>query len=155
DHYGMIWGIDRLPRIVSTAMAEKYGKAVAHLHACIDREDADATAVAAAYCIKGLHAMDAAARKDGHSPSPVTVWQAEHEGQTIGVIRDVADQQRASKAHPGVMIVTLREVAVAMHHYRYSLVNADIVKAAFPGAEISAIRTRSKTESDLDDEIPF
>lgn len=146
------WGIDRLPELVTPALAAKYGAAIAHLNASIAAADPTATAAAAENCVKGLRAMDAEAARLGHQPITPVVWEHERDdGTRFGVIRETGDWPAAQAAFPGLTLYTLREVANAMAAYSQSVAK---VKDAFPGAEIVAIRTRSIIEEYLDDEIP-
>lgn len=153
------WGLGRLHGLVSAVLAERYGAAVAHMFACMDAGDSAATAAAAENCVKGLAKMDAEATAAGHKPPVVTAWQIEYEGRKYAVIQDVADWQIAETQYPGWQIVTMREAAVALHAFKGAIAAGNIVKSAFPGAEITAIRNHPKTEGHLedalDDFVPF
>jgi len=149
------WGIDRLPELVAPETAARFGKAMGVLNDAINRADADATAAAAANCIRGLQAMDAAATAAGHKPISPGVWEVEYEGRTFGIIRDTAEWPAAAAQRPGLTLYTLREVAVAL------AASADavaVVKAAMPGAQVTAIRKPaplSPLAEELEDEIPW
>lgn len=145
------WGIDRLPGLVPPAMAEKFGKAVAHLNDCIDRNDSAEVAAAAGNCIKGLAAMDAAAIAAGHAPMTADTWQIEIDGKALTIVRDERQWRTAEALHPGAAVVTLRELAVAYLGLLSPAVQT--AKAVFPGARVSAVR--SPIGQDLDDEIPY
>jgi hypothetical protein len=153
------WGQGRLHSLVSPALAERYGAAVAHMHACMDAGDSAATAAAAENCIKGLIKMDAEAVAAGHKTPAVTAWQIEYEGRKYAIIQDVANWQIAELQYPGWQIVTLREAAVSLHSFKGAIAAGNIIKSAFPGAEISAIRDNPKMEGvledALDDFVPF
>lgn len=153
------WGQGRLHGLVAPALAERYGAAVAHMHACMNAGDSAATAAAAENCIKGLHKMDAEAMAAGYAPPAITAWQIEYEGQKYAVIQDVQNWQLAEAQYPGWQIVTMREAAVALHAFKGAIAAGNIVKSAFPGAEITAIRNKPKTEGPiedaLDDFVPF
>lgn len=153
------WGDGRLTGLVSPALAERYGAAVAHMHACMDAGDSAATAAAAENCIKGLHKMDAEATSAGHAPPAITAWQIEYEGRRYAIIQDVRDWQIAEEQYPGWQIITMREAAVALHAFKGAIAAGNIVKSAFHGAEISAIRDKPKMdgvlEDALDDFVPF
>ena len=149
--YERKYGIDRLPELVPPEMAARYGKAMGVLNAAINAEDPDATAAAAANCIRGLHALDAAATAAGHQPISPAVWEYTHEGYTFGIIRDVEEWPAAAAIRPGLTLYTLREVAVALAASRNAVV---AVKAAFPGAQLAAIRQPTFLEESLDDFIP-
>ncbi len=151
DH---LWGIDRLPSLVSPATAEKFGRAIAALNAAIEANDPAVTAANAANCAKAITVMEAEARAAGHEPLPPEIWDADIDGFRFCLIRETNDWPQAGKARPGVQVYTLREVAVALQHYRDNkFVSA--VKDAFPGAEVTAVRTPTPMEEYLGDEIPF
>jgi len=151
--YDAIWGIDRLVTLVSPAMAEKYGAAIAHLHSSYDAEDPATTAAAAANCMKGLDAMNAQAIAAGHQPADPRVWMMEIDGHQYGFVEDAAFVAIAERNNPGVKIATLRQAVVALNPERFGIPR-DII-AAFPGATITAIRPRSQLAEELNDEIPF
>lgn len=147
------WGVDRLPELVRPALASRFGAAMAHLNDCIGRGDAAACAAAAENCIKGMRAMDAEARAAGHRPLPADVWIYELEGRRFGVVREAGDWTTLQESQPGLTIYSLREVAIALQSYKSALPIIEAAKAAFPGAQITAVR--SKLAEDLEDEIPF
>jgi hypothetical protein len=147
------WGVDRLPELVTPALAAKYGAAMAYLNDCINQGDAEGCAAAAANCIKGLAAMDAEARSLGHKPAPAEVWLYELDGHRFGIIRETGDWTTLQESHPGLTLYSLREVAIALQSYKSALPKIEAIKAAFPGAEITAVR--SKLAEELDDLIPF
>jgi len=147
------WGVNRLPGLVVPAMAEKFGRAIAHLNDCLNREAPEEAAAAAVNCVRGLHAMDAAAVAAGHKPADPEVWQVEFEGRTLVFVRDKRQWPAAQAAAPGATVYSLQEAAYALEKARPPTV-AD-VQAAFPGAQITAVRQRSPLEDDLQDSIPF
>lgn len=146
------WGIDRLPELVTPDLAMKFGKAMAVMNAAIDSGDPEQAAAAAANCVKGIAAMDAAARAAGHQPLKAEFWEYEQDGFRFALIRDAAEWPSVAAERPGLTIYTLREVANALAASRDAVA---AVKAAFPGAEISAIRQPSKLSEELEDEIPW
>lgn len=146
------WGIDQLPGLVSPATAEKYGRAIAHLNDVIKEGKPEDTSAAAANCVRGMNAMDAEARALGHKPVTADVFEFEYEGHHFGVVRDVNVSAIAEAQIPGITIYTMREVAIALHASRNAVA---MVKDAFPGAQIAAIRKRTATEEIIDDEIPW
>lgn len=148
------WGVDRLPGLVSTTTAERYGRAIAALNAAINSDDPAQTAAHAANCAKAIGVMEAEARAAGHEPMPPEIWDADIDGFRFCLIRETEDWITAEKVRPGVKVYTLREVAVALRHMQDNkFVSA--VKDAFPGAEIIATRQPTELERALEDEIPF
>lgn len=148
------WGIDRLPELVTPELAARYGAAMAHLNDCINEGDAGKVAAAAANCVKGLHAMDAEARKLGHHPAPADVLQFVHEGTRYGILRRVEDWPPIAAAYPDLTLVSLTEVGNALALYRQGTVLA-AAHAAFAGAVVTASRPLTELERDLEDQLPF
>jgi hypothetical protein len=147
------WGINRLQGLVSPAMAEKFGRAVAHLNDCLNRLQPEEAAAAAENCIKGLHAMDREASFAGHQPASPEIWQIEIDGRDLVFIRQADMWQAAQDAIPGCTVYTLREAAHALAQCNLPMVSD--IKAAFPGAQVSAVRSRTETEEYLNDDLPF
>lgn len=146
------WGIDRLVELQTPEMARKFGAAMAHLNACIEKQDPAETVGAVANVMKGLQAMDRLATEAGKTPLVPDLWEFELDGRKVAIIRETGDWRAAETMRPGVTIYTMREVAVAL------TAKADWVadiKASFAGAEIAAIRQRTPLEESLDDEIPW
>jgi len=132
------WGIDRLPELVSTESAAKWGKAMAGLNGAIDAHDPDKVKFWVEVSLRGLTAMDAEAVSLGRPVSDPMIWEYQYEGTTFGIIEDGREWPAAYANRPGIAIHTMREVAIALHAQRSGIVNA--AKLAFPGAEVTAIR---------------
>jgi hypothetical protein len=147
------WGVDRLPTLVSSAMAEKYGRAIAHLHECMATDDPSLTAAAAENCTKGIAAMDAAAVAAGHIPNNPEIWWVDNNGRQFGFVRDPATIAQARTRHPGAAIFSVREAAVALDPAAFGV--ATEVLRHWPAAEVTAIRKPSPIEAQLEDEIPW
>ena len=108
--------------------------------------------------MRGLKRMDELAIAAGHQPMPPEVWEIDIDGQTIVILRDSAAWPvlRAIRGE-GVKYYTAREVGIAVRDLRHGGW-IDRTKAAFPGAEVSAIRrTQPETEIEksIDDVIPW
>lgn len=146
------WGIDRLVELVPPEMASKYGSAMAKLNQAIDDQDPDEIALRASVCIRGMHAMNQIATQTHGEPPTAHVWLIQADGYTFGLMRDSRAWQRAQEAYPGLELITEREMVLALSMYRASLAKEmiDAAKAAFPGAEVTAIRNR-----ELEDDISF
>jgi len=145
-----VWGVDRLPELVSVESAAKWGKAMAGLNGALDAKDPDKVKFWVEVCLRGLQAMDAEATAAGVPVADPMIWEYEYEGTVVGIIEDGRQWPAAYAKRPGIAIHSMREVAVALHEHRNGLVNA--VKLAFPGAEVK--RVRGKPE-DLDDDLTF
>lgn len=149
-----IWGIDRLPELVSADTLQKYAFSVGKLNEAYNAADPKDTAAWAAVCIRGLNAMDAEARRLGHSPAPADVLQFVHEGTRYGIIKRVEDWPPIAAAFPDLTLVSLVEVGNALALYRQGTVLA-AAHAAFPGAVVTASRPLTALEQEIGDEIPW
>jgi hypothetical protein len=125
---------------------------MAKLNAAIDAQDPDEVATRASVCVRGMQAMDQIASQAHGEPPTAQVWVVEADGYTFGLMRDARAWQRAQEAYPKLELITEREMVLALTMYRRSLAKEmiDAAKAAFPGAEVTAIR-----DMELEDEIPF
>lgn len=148
------WGVDRLPELVAPETAARYGSAMAKLNAALDADDPNEVAARAGVATRGLAALDAEARRLGHSPLPPETWpfQDAH-GAPCVLIRDTQQWHVAAAAFPGATIYTLREAINALAVYRDGPVAA--IKKHFPEAEVTAARPKTELETELQDEIPF
>ena len=146
------WGIDRLVELVPADVAAKYGSAMAKLNQAIDDQDPDEVAVRASVCIRGMQAMDQIATQAHGEPPTAQVWVVEADGYTFGLMRDSRAWQRAQEAYPKLELITEREMVLALTMYRRSLAKEmiDAAKAAFLGAEVTAVRNM-----ELEDDIPW
>lgn len=146
------WGVNGLVSRVSPATAAKYGRTVSMLNEAIAANDADRVAAAAAGCLRGLAAMEAEAAAAGITPPAPAIVRGESGGVKFGILIDDSLAERARDENPGLTIWTMREVGIALQ----AMQDAAQVKAAFPGAEVVAIRTRkAEPVEQPDDEIPF
>jgi hypothetical protein len=149
------WGIGRLVCHVSPELRAKWGVRIAELGAALEAKDVAATQVAVKNLLTGIMVLDAEAeRLNAPKADPRIVEYKAHNGYHFGIVLDADNWMAAQKANPHIpKIVTLQEVAVALQGAHTEMVNA--VKAAFPGAQITSIKQRTKTEEALEDEIPF
>jgi hypothetical protein len=146
------WGIDRLPELVTPAMATRYGQAMAHMNECIRLGDPAKCVAAANNCIRGLHAMDAEATKLGKHPASGAYTEYDLDGWKIGILHDDAEWKTSEAARPDLQFFSLREAAIALKT-KIDTPPIAAVKAAFPGARVVEHRTPLNTL--LNDSIPF
>ncbi len=143
------WGQDRLPELVSPAMAERWGLAMANLNAAIAANDPALVVARVNACLRGFDAMDAEATAAGHQPITPDAWEFDMDGKPCAVLRDDAAWPAYAAMRPGVRIYSLREVANALAAYGSTVA---AVKDAFPGA---VVRKPTPLEAELNDLIPF
>lgn len=151
--YDRKWGIDRLPELVSTDTASKYGFSIGKLNEALAANDPEQTKAWAAVCIRGLHAMDAEAAKLGRKPASGKYIEGELDGWKFGILLDDAEWQTAQDERPDLKFFTIREAAIALRTKMDTGPIAEI-KKAFPGAQVVEHR-RTPLEEMLNDTIPF
>lgn len=147
------WGIDRLPEIVSAETAAKWGMCCGKLRDAVRDNDEEAVAQWVGASLRGLKAMDAEAAAAGAQRASMDVWEVEVDGELYGVMRDARSWQAIEAQRPELTLVSLREVALALTHWRGSVAGEfdRAVKQSFgEGAEVVGVRKQS-----LEDEIPF
>jgi hypothetical protein len=146
------WGVDRLVELVTPEMAEKYGSAMAKLNAAIDANDPEQVSLRAGVCMRGMEAMDQAATQSGAEPASRDVWLVQADGREFGLLRDARAWQSVQEKHPGLRLLTEREMVLAIEMYQRSLAGQMVeqVKSSFPQADVIKI-----PNDNLEDEIPF
>lgn len=155
EHYDKIWGIDRLPSLVTPELAARYGAAVGYLNECIAANDAAKTIGAVNNCLRGMEAMNAEAERLGAKPASGEYIEYELEGENgeppfrFGILLNGDEWQRAKADRPDLEFYTLREAAIALRT-KIKTGPIEAIKDAFPGASVVAYRPKVQ----LDDEIP-
>ena len=140
-----VWGINRLPMLVSPETAAKFGSAKAKLDQAIIDNDATEVAKRAAIQIRGWRAMDAEARASGASTVTTEAWTwRDDSDRPHAFCQTTAEAVAYAKTvGKGVSVWTMAEVA--------RLASAGIVadvKKTFPGATVTKV-------SAFSDDIPF
>ena len=146
------WGVDRLVELVPPEMAERYGAAMAKLNAAIDAADPEQVSLRAGVCMRGMAAMDKAATEAGAEPASQDVWLVQADGREFGLLRDARAWQSVQEKHPGVRLISEREMILAIEMYQRSLAGQMVqaVKDSFPQADVIKI-----PNDNLEDELPF
>ena len=147
------WGIDRLPELVSTDTAARYGKLMADLNDAVRAADPDTVAKLATIAIRALDKMDEEAKTAGHTPDP-DFWEMEMDGFKFAIMRDMRQWPEMKKRYPDLVIYSEREVAIAMKAFGETGI-IEATKKAFPGAEVVKATPMKITNTELEDEIPF
>lgn len=148
------WGVDRLVELVPPEMAERYGSAMAKLNAAINAADPEQVAARAAVCMRGMEAMDRAASESGATPASDEVWVVQADGRQYGLLRDDRGWQRAQQKHPHLVLLTEREMVMALERFVQSRLGETVVavKEAFPGAAVSGVR---EDDGEMNGDIPW
>jgi hypothetical protein len=146
------WGVDRLPGLVSPAMAAKWGTAMEQLNAAIQSNDVDEVTARVGVCLRGIAAMHAEAEAAGKSKSDPRVMELSDGDQfRFAIIEDERDWPALKAARPELMSFTKREVVNAMKAYHAAIPALESIKAHFPDAKISKINVGQM----VDDEVPY
>ena len=136
------WGVDRLPELVSTDSAAKWGYALGKLNEANAACDVEQVKAWVGVCLRGLKAMDEEATAAGHQPSDPDIWEYEYNDHRFGIIHDGREWPAAHAKRPGLTIYTMQEVAVALTAHKNALPAIEAVKQAFPGSEVTAVRKK-------------
>lgn len=134
------WGVDRLPRIVDPALATRFRAQGEKLNEALRSERPDAIATQAAAMERAWQALDAAAITAGAAPLAPLIWETviPSTGEMIAIVR-TADEASAIARDRKSAVYTLAEVAVAIDAFGDQV---RATKAAFPGATVTAVRSR-------------
>jgi len=134
------WGVDRLPKLVDPALASRFRAQGEKLNDALRSERPDAIAAQAAAMERAWAALDATAIAAGAEPLTPTVWETvlPSTGEVIAIVRTVDEASAVARDRNGA-VYTLAEVAVAIDAFGDQV---RAVKATFPGASVTAVRSR-------------
>lgn len=149
------WGVERLPDLVSTTTAEKFGSAMAKLNNAIDANDPDVVAGYAESCIRGLAVMDAEATAAGQPQADPKILEYEIDGFCFGIMPESAYWQVAQEQRPDLKLYSLQEIGALLAATAGNVPAIDEIKNEFPGAAIARAKLSNKFFNDGGDEIPF
>lgn len=151
------WGVDRLPELVPTEWAQKFGKALQGLEDALGAEPFDPNHVRgrAENLIKGYNKLDEIAEASGAARSPELLWHLEVSGKPAILALDRASQFEAIAQFPERLVFSIDEIERLLEARGMELVEK--TKELWPGAEAVETRPRERTalEKSLEDEIPF
>ena len=137
------WGVGRLPKLVDAALAVRFQSQRDRLDEAIRAGEPAAMSVQAEATIRAWRALDANATKAGWPHLDAAIWEATlpATGEVIAIVRDAAEASKVAKSRIGKATVwTLAEVAIAIEAFGGTV---RATKAAFPGAEVKAVRLAS------------
>jgi hypothetical protein len=134
------WGVDRLPKLVDASLASRFRAQGEKLNEALRSERPDAIAAQASAMERAWQALDAAAIATGAEPLAPTVWETAlpSTGEVIAVVRTAEEASAIARDRSGA-VYTLAEVAVALDAFGDQV---RAVKATFPGASVTAVRSR-------------
>lgn len=145
-----VWGVDRLPYLVSDATRQKWWRAVDALNAAIKGNDADKTRSLVDNLIRGLDKLVDEAKAAGHKPIDPEAWETPMaDGSVLRIIRAYPENAARFDDGRNVRTFTIEEIARLVE----GLPSITAVKKHFPDAVVKKVRTPN--EEMVDDEIPF
>ena len=149
----MKWGVGRLPSLVSSQTASRFGSAKAKLDKAIRSNDPADVVARVEIMIRGWNVMDAEATERGHQPLSPDIWTyATPDGFKIAVARSDADAIKGIRENDrlaGCAVYSLSEIALILKSQ--TLLNQ--TKTVFPGAEVKSVFPSGKGM--IEDDIPF
>ena len=149
------WGYDRLPELVSTETATKWGRTMGRLNTALAQSNADEVARIAASAIRGLAVMEREAEAAGETPT--NFWEYELDGFRFAIIDDERRREQAAQSRPDLEIYSMREVGTALREI--SKAGVGEAKKAFPKARVIKLTPSEKLPPSFwehgGDEIPF
>lgn len=134
------WGVDRLPRIVDASLASRFRAQGEKLNEALRSERPDAISAQAAAMERAWTALDTAAIAAGAQPLAPVIWEAvlPSTGEVIAIVRTAEEAAAVARDRNGA-VYTLAEVVVAIDAFGDQV---RAVKATFPGASVTAVRSR-------------
>lgn len=148
------WGIDRLPWLVEQGLRGRFEAQMDKLNEAIESQQDVEHQVSVT--LRGLAALEQAAIAAGHKPLTGDYWEAQmDDGKVLAITRNGYEAGKVAKEHREMVVYSVDEIAAIVSGWRKDKAGqvADIAKAMWPGAAVEKVRTR--TEKELNDEIPF
>ena len=145
-----VWGVDRLPYVVSDATRQHWSRAMDAFNEAIHNGDWERTRIMADNLVKGVARLVEEAEGLGASPLDPKVIEAKMpSGRVLRIVQAWPVNAVRVESEPDVLTWTVDEVARLVESQRM----VDKVKEIWPGAEVT--RIRSKIGEEINDDIPF
>jgi len=145
-----IWGVDRLPYVVSDATRQRWWRAMDAFNGAIFNGDWEGVRAMSNNLVKGVARLVEEAEALGASPLDAKVIEARMpSGRVLRIVQAWPAGAVRVESNPDVLIWTVDEVARLVESQRM----VDKVKEIWPGAEVT--RIRSKIGEEINDDIPF
>lgn len=134
------WGVGRLRLLVEDDLRARWDRQWSAWCGACEAYDLAGIRAQGAAVRRALGVLEAAARAAGHGPIQSDVWEVAHEGRVIAVCQTPAEAHAVAADGRRLEVWTVDElVRVALSGQRAALSE---VKRVFPGAEVTALRTR-------------
>ena len=171
------WGTDRLPGLLPTeppphvppdrrddyrAIPGRYGRAVEELMRALAADDPDAVAQWTERAVQMLAVIDRQCDLAGVARPAITAHHVTLDGTRYAIVQDVADAAEAERLHPGAVVLTALQCAVAWERARGGVGLLGECRRQFPdaqpapeSAEALAAAPKGGWDERLGDGIPF
>ncbi len=149
------WG-DRLPKLVSPALAARFAQVYDDLHEQMVKGDAVKVHEIAARLITAWGVMEKAATDAGHRPMDGRAgFVVDIEGRrTVCICAPDADVAGIKRDNPEWVVYSADNAArIIARDFSEEFITAAL--DSFPGAKVTRVKSQSELEKELNDEIPF
>lgn len=147
------WGVGRLRLLVPDDLRERFDLQKLAFDKAIEANDVDTVRRTGAAMQRAWAALDRVATEAGAQPLSPEHWEcvAPDSGEVFAIVRSNAEAAALLREGRAMQVYTLDEVARLLAGFP-ELAKA---KAAFPGIEVSAVRSRAPFDEAHGDELPF
>lgn len=150
DEVEKVWGVDRLPYLVSDETRAKWWRAIGALNQAIYDGDADKVRKLVDNLVIGFDRLVDEAKVREAQPLEPEIWQTPLEdGRTLQIVRTWPERAHRAEKDPRVLTYTLEEIARLVA----SLPLLNAVKKQWPGATVD--KPVSPLSKELNDDIPW
>jgi len=145
------WGVDRLIWVVGGDLRDRFEKQMDLLNEAIDKmqdveHQVDVT-------LRGVAALEQAAIAAGVQPLTGEWIEGKMpDGRVLAIVPNDYEVSRVKRDNREMVVYSVDEIGRLLAAWDASK-TVDAVKAVFPGATVEKVKTR--TEKELNDEIPF
>ena len=145
------WGVDRLIWVVGGDLRDRFEKQMDLLNEAIDKmqdveHQVDVT-------LRGVAALEQAAIAAGVQPLKGEWIEGNMpDGRVLAIVPNDYEVSRVKRDNREMVVYSVTEIGRLLADWD-AVKTVDAVKAVFPGATVEKVRTR--TEKELNDEIPF
>jgi hypothetical protein len=145
------WGVDRLIWVVGGDLRDRFEAQMDLLNAAIDKmEDVEHQVDVT---LRGVAALEQAAIAAGVQPlGGEWIEGRMPDGRVLAIVPNDYEVSRVKRDNREMVVYSVDEIGKLLAEWDESK-TVDAVKAAFHGATVEKVRTR--TEKELNDEIPF
>jgi len=151
------WGADRLRLLpgIGPELRAKFDAQRIRFNAAIYDGSLETVKVESRRMINAWRALDKAATAHGDDKLPVVVWEFEHDGKVVALVRDDECLGCVRPEGRAMIVITLAEIKNLLDHYA----KVCDVKASFPGARVTGISLPADPVGwggrIVEDDIPF